>query len=56
MAGKDWPAIRTCSLQLIDAVAHMHSKGVIHGDLKPNVSDLMDPYRSYFLLFFGCAL
>ena len=38
ITGQDWTAIRNCVLQIIEALMHMHSKGFIHGDLKPNVS------------------
>ena len=34
VAGRDWATIRSITTQLLRAVAHIHSKGIIHGDLK----------------------
>ena len=35
IAGRDWPQLKSITSQLTEAVAHMHSKGYVHGDLKP---------------------
>eukprot|EP01042_Synura_sphagnicola_P000896 gene896-1001_t len=35
IAARDWPQLRTIALQVTEAVAHVHSKGLIHGDIKP---------------------
>eukprot|EP01030_Chromulinospumella_sphaerica_P034607 gene34607-biopygen20653 len=34
-AGKDWNMVKFIFKDLVEAVAHVHSKGVIHADLKP---------------------
>eukprot|EP01030_Chromulinospumella_sphaerica_P034456 gene34456-biopygen15790 len=34
-AGKDWNMVKFILKDLVEAVAHVHSKGVIHADLKP---------------------
>eukprot|EP01030_Chromulinospumella_sphaerica_P034303 gene34303-biopygen7317 len=34
-AGKDWNMVKFIFKELVEAVAHVHSKGVIHADLKP---------------------
>ena len=35
IAGKDWKKIRQISEELCECITHVHSKGVIHGDIKP---------------------
>jgi serine/threonine protein kinase len=35
IAGRDWPAVRSIAEQLVRAVGHVHSKGLVHGDIKP---------------------
>jgi len=34
-AGKDWPQIRAVAYQVLLALSHVHSLGVLHGDVKP---------------------
>eukprot|EP01030_Chromulinospumella_sphaerica_P034344 gene34344-biopygen9953 len=34
-AGKDWDTVKYVCKDLLNAVAHVHSKGIIHADLKP---------------------
>jgi serine/threonine protein kinase len=38
IAGKEFAAIKTISEKIIKALIHIHSKGYIHGDMKPLVS------------------
>ena len=35
IAGRDWDTIRSFSIQIAKCVAHLHDKGIIHGDIKP---------------------
>ena len=34
IAGKDWKRIRQITEELVDAVSHVHSRGIMHGDIK----------------------
>lgn len=34
--GVGWPVLRDIALPLLDAVAHAHARGVLHGDIKPS--------------------
>lgn len=38
-----WPVVRRIALELSDALAHTHERGVIHRDLKPSNVFLLDP-------------
>eukprot|EP01041_Mallomonas_annulata_P011150 gene11150-biopygen5413 len=33
--GRDWPQLRVITQQIVEAAGHMHSKGLIHEDIKP---------------------
>ena len=35
IAGRDWPAIKVIAEQLVRCVAHVHDRGLVHGDIKP---------------------
>jgi serine/threonine protein kinase len=35
IAGREWDTIRSICMQIAKALGHMHSKGLIHGDVKP---------------------
>lgn len=35
IAGKDWKKIRQATEELCECIVHVHSKGMIHGDIKP---------------------
>jgi serine/threonine protein kinase len=35
VAGKDWKQIRIIMEQIIENIEEIHSRGFIHGDLKP---------------------
>ena len=35
LAGRDWDKLRMIAREIVGAVGHMHSKGLVHGDLKP---------------------
>jgi tetratricopeptide (TPR) repeat protein len=32
---RDWPSLRDALLTLLEALAHVHARGVLHGDIKP---------------------
>ncbi len=53
----DWPSLKSVLLDLLDALAHAHARGVIHRDLKPsNVLMAGQPGRSHLKLTdFGLA-
>jgi serine/threonine protein kinase len=42
IAGKDWDAIRHILKTLCNCLVHIHSKCIVHGDLKPNNLVLVD--------------
>jgi serine/threonine protein kinase len=35
IAGKDWNQIRHVTLQVVEAIKHMHDRKYVHGDIKP---------------------
>ena len=35
IAGRDWDQIKAIAAQIIRCIGHIHSKGIIHGDIKP---------------------
>ena len=35
IAGEDWDAIRTIFKQIVTCIQHLHSRQLIHGDIKP---------------------
>lgn len=46
IAGRDWDNIRLITKQLAEALEHMHSKGTIHGDIKPlNIMRMDNHYK-----------
>jgi len=54
----DWPAVKRVLLELLDALAHAHARGVIHRDLKPGnvlLSRLGDVRPGLKLTDFGIA-
>ena len=36
ICGKEWEEIRSITRQLATALEHIHSKGIVHGDIKPS--------------------
>ncbi|MCB9678735.1 MAG: protein kinase [Alphaproteobacteria bacterium] len=54
----DWPAVKRVLLELLDALAHAHARGVIHRDLKPGnvlLSRMGDVRPGLKLTDFGIA-
>lgn len=52
--GLPWPELRDIALPLFDALAHAHSRGVLHGDIKP--SNVMVGEEGLRLFDFGLGL
>jgi serine/threonine protein kinase len=42
IAGEDWDLIRSILRTLCNCLVHIHSKGVVHGDIKPNNLAIID--------------
>ncbi len=58
MTELDWPAVKRVLLELLDALAHAHARGVIHRDLKPGnvlLSRMGDVRPGLKLTDFGIA-
>jgi len=46
IAGKDWPQVKLATLHIANALAHVHEKGFIHGDIKPlNIMRIDNRYK-----------
>lgn len=46
IAGKDWAQIKLIALNVATALGHVHTKGYIHGDMKPlNIVRLENKYK-----------
>lgn len=46
IAGKDWPQVKLATLHIARALAHVHEKGFIHGDIKPlNIMRIDNRYK-----------
>ena len=52
--GLPWSELQGIALQLLDALAHAHSRGVLHGDIKP--SNVMLSEEGVRLFDFGLGL
>ncbi|WP_434700694.1 serine/threonine-protein kinase [Pseudomonas sp. D1-1] len=52
--GLPWPELQPIAIPLLDAIAHTHGRGVVHGDIKP--SNVMLSAEGVRLFDFGLGL